>query len=294
MAGKLLTLTKAKTEAEKALAAAGEIADPKKRASALVKAGAALAKATEVLAGYKFKKTIKVEEEDDSDDDDDDKDDDDAEESEKSEEDAEDEGEEAKSEEDEDAEEDADDMPAKKGKKASASASVPRFTKRFGAESLLRVAAEATGETDIEAICGALSAMKGQHAALMADVAKIKADARKTKVLAMVDTAIKQGRVSRAEKASLIEAGMKSPKWLAANISKRPAQYRTSVEGGEGLDQPAATEAGHIDTHGLSAKQRAMIEASAKARGVPFEQAFSDIKAEEKKLKANGLNGMVS
>jgi hypothetical protein len=96
---------------------------------------------------------------------------------------------------------------------------------------VVRSAARATGHKSLSGIRGALDAQPKQKARteqLAKEVGRLKADRTKGKVDAMIARAVKQGRVTPAEKESLRSMGMRDPKWLRANLHARPKLVRVT------------------------------------------------------------------
>lgn len=148
----------------------------------------------------------------------------------------------------------------------------------YTADRLFRLAAQVTGKTDIEEVFGALSGIQARvkHVAkLETRVAKIEGEAKTARVAAMVNTAIKEGRATPAQRESLKTMGAVSTKSLAAFLEAQPPRVRTTDDGpllaainGEGA--PSA-KFDHLD-----AKTKKVIEMNARALGQSVEDATAN------------------
>ena len=99
------------------------------------------------------------------------------------------------------------------------------------AKALLAKAKKLTGAKSVGELFGALDALgvKLAASAKTADrVAKLEKTAKRDKVLGMLKTARREGRVTPAQMASLTEQGMKSPKWLKGYLATLDKRVRTS------------------------------------------------------------------
>lgn len=235
--------------------------------------------------------------EDDSDDDDDDSDDDDDDDSD------DDESEDEEEDEEEDAEEEEDEkcrasalasakslLRTAKGPKAQAAAkahldSVKRAIRPRSAskhKALLSACERVTGKKGLSAIVGALDALKKtaeNTERLSTDVAKIKQRQRREKVDAMLTAARREGKVSKAEVASLRSQGLKDSRWLKAHLEVLPKKVRLQDEGalqGKGSEAPTSHDAA-FDAQGMSDEQKKAIKLAASAAGKSFDDFVADM-----------------
>lgn len=218
--------------------------------------------------------------------DDDDEDDDDSDEEEEESEDEESEEEESDEEsEDEDAEEDEEEEESEeeeksskksKSKKAKALASASSFSLKT-VDRLYKLAARATGKSDVREIFGALEGMTtrlSHSTKVETRLAKIEGENRKSRVKSMLDRAMKDGKITPAQSRGLEPQGMKDPKWLKGYLSSQPKDTRlrsTEVPDLNGF--PDAVEHGN-----LTRDQQKMLEAAAASAGMSITEYQEQVK----------------
>ena len=321
----LLSLTKDREEALKALSAATTPAAKGKAAGLFETASLALAAFKSELAAKAKDKDMDEEDEEDesdvdeededdedeSDDDDDDKDDDD-----KDDDDDDDDDEEEEDDEDEDdakARAAAVDSAkallasARKGKNkaliASAKAnlkSVEGLTSKKDSK-LRSTVAELTGKKGTRAQLGALHGLAdaAKHSAKVSaknaeTLQRMKTASRKDRVSSMLSTARKDGRIVREEVEHLRAMGMKDPKQLKSYLSVRPKLVRSVDDGplqgrtaknGRDGDAPRLDA---IDAQALTAEQRKIIANAGAGTGKTFDEFVEAMNNTRSKISGSG------
>jgi hypothetical protein len=243
-------------------------------------------------------------EDDDSDDDDsdDDEDDDDGEEEDEEEDEDEEEEEDEKEEEDEEA----------RSKALASARSVLRAVKRTGSKAALAsarsnlasvkrairpkalgdfrtlraVCQRVTGQRSVSGILGALEALASTAKStekLSADVSKLKADKRRSRVDAMLAEARREQKITAPEMKSLRAQGLNDPKWLRGHLAILPKKVRSLEDGGlvgrtttGGKDGDARRE-DHLDAQSMTAEERKIILTTASQSGKSFDEFVADM-----------------
>jgi Mu-like prophage I protein len=162
----------------------------------------------------------------------------------------------------------------------------------------LRAAVEkVTGKKGTRAQLGALDGLAATAQAttkLTADVAKMKSATRKDHVNAMLSTARREGRIVKSESDHLRAMGMQDPKRLKSYLSVRPKMVRTSedgalegrtLSGGKDGDAPRADA---IDSQKLSAEERKIVEAAGAGTGLEFDAFVEAMNQTRAKISGKG------
>lgn len=254
------TVMKTRSQIRTALAAVGKKIRAAKSDGARAKLFAEHEKLTASLLAVdaktsKYKKVTEEKEESDEEEEEDDDDDDDGD-------DDDDDDADAKSE-DEEEEEEAppSSKPAKKAKSVKASA-----LSKASVQALLDAVSSATGESDVGAMLGALTGLGSRVtklSAVEATVKKLAHENKTSKVTAMLNEAIGDGRCTPAQAKALKD---QDPKWLAGYLKQQPKAVRSIDEGALAHEKPRA--AGEIDLKSLDKDQLAIFKTSAAQCGM--------------------------
>jgi hypothetical protein len=184
---------------------------------------------------------------------------------------------------------------AKASLRSLKSAMKPKALERYRA--LRAACSRVTGKKSTRAIVGALDALAATAKStekLSADVSRIKAANRRTKVDAALAEAKRDGKVTKAEIAALRTQGLKDPKWLKGYLSLLPKKVRGLEEAlvgqtpenqheGQGRASRASVV---LDAQNLTAEQRKAIEQAATNAGKSFDDFVADMNTTA--AKANG------
>lgn len=267
-----LRLKKAKEEAARKLAAAKSSAE---RTKLFASYEAAVKAEADFLAKTKYvKKTEERLTKDDGDDDEDDTEETETEESDSEESEEEEESSDMSEEDDEDCSEEA----------SEAEASVGNLSMK-SIEQLYNAASKITGKKNVSEICGMLDGMSPRVKEMPKTeqrLQKLEQSNMRAKVRAMLDSAIKDRRITPAQAKCLEPQGMKDPKWLKGYLAAQPPQVR-SIEDGPFLHGTEGAPA--LDKQMLSADQQKMLQTAAQAAGMSVEDYTKEL---AKHSKTNG------
>ena len=156
-----------------------------------------------------------------------------------------------------------------------------------------------TGKKSLAAIIGGvqgLAVAAAQEAKNAADIAKMKATTKNQRVKALLDAAVRDGKIT-AKSVPLLRAGMPNYKTLKAYLGALPKMVRTVNDGAvEGKTTTGGTDATadkdraqHLDFQSMSDEQKKFIMQEAQSQGVTVDAFLENMKKVSNKIAVAGF-----